>query len=531
MMAMAMITEGFKVFAGSALKNILQYWTLSIYRALLTGALITAFVQSSSAVTVATIGFVNAGMISLRQAIGVIFGTNVGTTMTGWLVSIVGFDIKIEALAMPILALGVIIRYTSALKRKQGFGQSLIGLALFFLGLSILKSTFSDITDNFGTGIFTTSDVSGAWIFVLVGFFVTALTQSSSAAIALILTAASEGIIGINVAAAAVIGANIGTTSTAVIAAFNATPNAKRVAAGHVAFNVITGLVALSLLPLFIWSVSGVDHLIGIKDQPALFLALFHTSFNLLGVILIAPFTRQMTSYLEKMFRTEEEEISHPRYLDKRATDTPVMAMAALWKELNRLYDLSCNMVLLALKAKKAKTKKIQNQSEAIYNLGKTINEFSTNLRMVSMAREQSEELAISIRAARYLEEVMHLAHNLWELVLTKGDMKNKRSLKLLEEFLIVTQNTVTAFSHLGDEQIEKDNTLEELMNFQEAYQKTKAGFLSLAAEKHLSIDQVEELLDHLSRSRRLMEQLAKADRAIHANRDGMIESPPLSDE
>ncbi|WP_321392224.1 Na/Pi symporter [Emcibacter sp.] len=531
MMAMAMMTDGLKVFAGSALKNILQNWTSSVTRAVLTGALITGFVQSSSAVTVATIGFVNAGILSLRQAIGVIFGSNVGTTITGWLVSIIGFGIKIEALSMPMLALGVLIRYTSGSKRIQGLGQSMIGLALFFLGLSILKASFSGVADTFGSGIFTTRDVGGAWIFVLIGFVITVLTQSSSAAIAIILTAAGEGVVGVNVAAAAIIGANVGTTSTAVLAALNATPNAKRVAAGHVAFNVLTGLLALVMLPLVIWFVAKAGHLIGISDQPVPFLAFFHTAFNILGVLLLSPFVNRLTRVLEKMFRTQEETISRPQFLDQTVSKTPVLAMAAIWKELDRLYDLSCDLALLAIKSRNGTERLVEKQSEAIYSLGKTITDFAIHLRMESMAREQAEDLPSSIRTTRYLEEVARMAPNLCALVISTDSLLEGKTRTQLQAFLSVTERFVTSYARHEDGPQDREVRMAAVAEFKEIYQDTKAEMLWAAAEKHLSIDEVDEFLDQLSRTRRLVEQLAKADHIIDLKKNGMQEPENNSDD
>ncbi|WP_417317582.1 Na/Pi cotransporter family protein [Emcibacter sp.] len=533
MMAMAMMTDGLKVFAGSALKNILQNWTSSVTRAVLTGALITGFVQSSSAVTVATIGFVNAGILTLRQAIGVIFGSNVGTTITGWLVSIIGFGFKIEALSMPMLALGVIIRYVAGGKRIQGLGQSMIGLALFFLGLSILKAAFSGVADSFGNDIFTTQDVGGAWIFVLIGFVITVLTQSSSAAIAIILTAASEGVVGVNVAAAAIIGANVGTTSTAVLAALNATPNAKRVAAGHVAFNVLTGLLALVMLPLVIWFVAKAGHLIGISDQPVPFLAFFHTAFNILGVLLLTPFVGRLTTVLEKMFRTQEETLSRPQFLDQTVAATPVLAMSAIWKELDRLYDLSCNLALLAIKSRNGSERLVEKQAEAIYSLGKTISDFVLHLRMESMAREQAEDLPSSIRTTRYLEEVARMAPNLCTLVLSVHALAQGAVREQLQKFLAVTEKFVVDFSREEDGIRPQDVRLEAVGTFQSSYQETKSSLLRAAAERQLTIDEVDELLDQLSRTRRLVEQLAKADHMIDLKKSNnkMEETGPENGE
>src|SRR5690606_26034061 len=151
--AMLMMTEGLKIFAGRSLKTLLERWTSTPLRGVFAGMLVTGLVQASAAVTVATIGFVNAGIITLRQALGVIYGTNVGTTMTAWLVSLVGFDFDIEAFALPILTIGVALRLLCSDKRWQGLGDALAGFGLFFLGLAILKDAFVGFAGNLGAGL------------------------------------------------------------------------------------------------------------------------------------------------------------------------------------------------------------------------------------------------------------------------------------------------------------------------------------------------------------------------------------------
>lgn len=521
MMAMTMMTEGLKLFAGNALKSILQHWTSNVYRGVISGALITGFVQSSSAVTVATIGFVNAGILTLQQAIGVVFGANLGTTITGWLVSIIGFGFNIEALAMPLLAFGALFHYASTGKRYQGLSHFMLGLGLFFLALSILKSAFSGISDTFGTEIFRANEITSTWVFVLFGFILTAFTQSSSAAIAIILTAVSEGVLGVNLAAAAVIGANIGTTTTTVFATMHATANARRVAVCHVAFNVITGIIALAMLPLFILGVAELGHMIGVKDQPAPFLALFHTSFNLVGVILLVPFSRRIGNIAEKMFVTQEESLSHPQFLDKTVKQTPVLAIAAIWNELDRLYNLSCELVLMAIAGRSKSAGIVKRHADAIFSLGRTINEFATNLSMENMAREQAEELTSTIRTSRYLEDVTRLSNEFYNLSQSADEIDNEECTVLLAQYLKVTEHTVNIFFSDNNEQAQKDVKLTALTDYQKAYQDTKEGLLQVTVKRHLSVDQIDELLDSLSHSRRLIQQLLKADSRIHKIRNG----------
>ncbi|WP_262422753.1 Na/Pi cotransporter family protein [Brevundimonas denitrificans] len=239
LLGMWLMTEGLKLAAGGALQAVLESWTRSAPRGFLAGVLITALLQSSSAVTVATLGFVNAGLLNLAQAVWLIIGANVGTTMTGWLVALVGVKIDVAALALPLIGLGMLGRLAfRGRSRLFGAAQAMAGFGAFFLGVGVLQGAFADLLGDMGH-LFTGDATFAALLIALaLGVLVTVLTQSSSAAIALALTAAASGEIPLSMAAMAVIGTNIGTTSTAILAALSATPAARRVATAHVIFNV-----------------------------------------------------------------------------------------------------------------------------------------------------------------------------------------------------------------------------------------------------------------------------------------------------
>ncbi len=518
LLAMSMMTDGLKVFGGQGLKVLLRDWTSNAARGVFTGALVTAVVQSSSAVTVATIGFVNAGVLSLRQALGVIFGSNVGTTMTGWLVSLVGFGFKIEALALPILAVGVATRLLASGKRVQGLGDALAGFGLFFLGLAILKSAFAGLTDTYGADAFSgASGISGLLLFLGLGFLATVLTQSSSAAIAIILTAATQSVITLDAAAAAIIGANIGTTSTAVLAVVGATPNAKRVAAGHLAFNAVTGVIALVILPGVLTALAFFSKLLGMSDQPAPLLALFHTVFNLLGVALILPFTDRLARRLDRLFRSEEEDLGRPQHLDKTVLAAPVLAVAALKKELLRLQSVVCGLAVVALGSQAAKPERTRRRSEAAQSLSEAIANFTTSIRMENLPRDIAEELPQVLRTSRYLEEVARqipateaLRRDIWKIHHTPTSISIRNTLKLAER-------VVESCLMRGEISQDLDAFRAALEQFESSYQETKAMLLVSAATHVIEVRLAETVLDALSHTRRLIDQLAKASRYLRA--------------
>jgi phosphate:Na+ symporter len=514
LLAMLLMTEGLTVFAGSGLRNLLGRWTRTPLRGVFAGILVTGVVQSSSAVTVAAIGFVNAGVLTLRQSLGVIFGTNVGTTMTGWLVSLVGFGFKIDALALPILTLGVALRLMSTSKRLKGLGMSLAGFGLFFLGLAILKDAFGGLALTYGDFVTQGHFTAGVGTFLLVGFVATVLTQSSSAAIAIILTAAAGGMVGIESAAAAVIGANLGTTSTALIAVLKATPNAKRLAVAHIVFNAMTGVVALGLLPVLLWVVASLGDLLDIEGSPAAVLALFHSIFNVLGVLIMLPLARRLTRTLEDLFRSAEEDMSRPKHLDATLAATPVLAVTALRHELVRLRSMVTAMMQAALSGTAPK-EELEAQAGAVHALGEAVAAFVAGVRTESMTRAVADELAEALFATRYLQEAARLAPHLLRLRQKTWQLHESPQRAALEESLNASWNCLGLAARV-EEELEGDAVRAQCMEkFESVYHGTKKALLDAAVLGDLSVQTTDGLLDHLSSSRRSLQQLIKGDRLL----------------
>jgi phosphate:Na+ symporter len=516
LLAMLMMTEGLKVFAGGGLRQLLGRFTSTPLRGLLAGIMVTGLVQSSSAVTVATIGFVNAGVLTLRQALGVIYGTNVGTTITGWLVSLVGFGFRIETFALPILAAGVALRLGNTGKRWQGLGEALAGFGLFFLGLGILKEAFGGLAYSYSTAINGVGS-GNLFAFLLIGFVATVLTQSSSAAIAIVLTAASGGVIGIHSAAAAVIGANLGTTSTAAVAALKATPNARRLALGHILFNLITGVVAVSLLPLLMWGVGLLADGLELEGSPAAVLALFHTVFNLLGVLIMLPLAGRLAILLERIFRSEEEEAGRPLHLDATLAATPDLAVAALRAELLRLRAMANRLVRGAVLKRDESSLTVERQAGAVRSLVAAVADFVGTVRTESMSREVGESLAQSLRTARYLDEAARLSVN--ALLLGResertGDAGTADALRRVITEVVVCCNLAGEDTPSEEHDAQR---LEALDGFLAAYQQAKAELLAAAVARRLTVPATDQLLGILSTTRRMVEQLVKADRLLRS--------------
>lgn len=413
LLAVSMITDGLKLAAGDALRDILSRYTSTPLRGVASGILVTGVVQSSSAVTVATIGFVNAGLLDLRQSLGIIYGANVGTTMTGWLVAAVGFNFNLEAFALPLIGVGMLARLTGERRTIGAVGEALAGFGLFFVGVDVLQQAFQGFAEGLDAGAFAPQSGLGLLLYVGLGFLMTVATQSSSAAIAITLTAASGGVLGFDAAAATVIGANVGTTSTAAFAVIGATANARRVAAAHVVFNLLTGLVAVCILPLMIWAVRSGGTALGLADTPAVSLALFHTGFNVLGLLLMWPLSRRLAEFLGNRFRSRAEMLAKPAYLDRNVLATPALAMDALRLELGRAVTMTRQAVRTAVNVEGPPDRSVAEQRQVARGLLDAIEGFVIKMEADRLAADLSSSLPLVLRVTNYLEDVITLAADL----------------------------------------------------------------------------------------------------------------------
>lgn len=336
---MIMLEDGFKAYTKGPLQNLLKKATDKLYKSITAGALVTAFIQSSSLVSVITISFISAGLISLSGGIGLIFGANIGTTATTWLVAAFGLKINISALAMPMLVFGIIFSFRKKPSLK-GFGNILAGLGFFFLGIHFMKEGFDVFKEYIDLTQFAIPGFKGVAIYTLLGIVITTILQSSSATLALILTALAAGQIEYENALALAIGANIGTTITAVLGSLGSNIAGKRLAGAHFVFNVFTGIVALALIYPLANLVNKISEFTNISATDyTLKLAVFHTIFNSLGVIIMIPLIKTLERGLLKFFKDQKaKDIDEPKYLNEAVLKFPGSIISALINESKYLY-------------------------------------------------------------------------------------------------------------------------------------------------------------------------------------------------
>jgi len=523
LLGMMLMTDGLKIAAGQALKKILKRWTSTPLHGLLSGAVLTALVQSSSAVTVATIGFVNVGLLSLERSVWVVFGSNIGTTMTGWLVALIGFKINIALFALPAIGIGMFLKLTGGDNRRAALGLTIAGFGLFFVGISILKDAFSDVAGAIDLTRYGATGVADYALFVGIGFAMTVLTQSSSAAISIALAAAAGALIALEPAAAIVIGANIGTTSTAMIAIIGATPNAKRVAASHVVFNVLTGAVAVALLPVMLATVELVRTSIGLKPDAAVSLALFHTIFNLLGVILIFPMTKRLTRWLKTRFVSQEEDLSWPRFLDKTALVVPVLALESLLMELQRLQEISLSIVTTALDPVPARHQDLRQRLGVVETLSRRIGEYARQMYQDALPPTISEALTHPYRALQHFEEIARIGVKLPMQRAERPALDNQTE-QLLHAYLrAVTQE----LKHMNssDPPPEDWRPKQARNHIKASYAALKKALLELGARGELPFHQLESTVHYIDSVHACGVRAIKAERRLRLIRNATSES------
>jgi phosphate:Na+ symporter len=322
LLGMLLMSDGLKAAAGEALRDVLGRFTGGPVQAFLSGAALTALVQSSSATIVTTIGFVSAGLLAFPQAVGVVFGAAVGTTSTGWLVAFLGLRLSISAFGLPLVGVGALLRLLGR-GRLVALGAVLAGLGLIFVGIDTLQAGMELLSGRFDLARFDGEGVGARLLLVLVGTVMTVVMQSSSAAVATTLAALAAGTLSLEQAAALVIGQNTGASVPALLASIGAAAPARRTAAAHVVLNTASGVLALLLLPLWLGALRPLAAHLGAPGA----IAVFHTGFTLVGVLLLLPVTGRFAAFIAR--RVPERGPALTRNLDVTAYGVGPVAVEA----------------------------------------------------------------------------------------------------------------------------------------------------------------------------------------------------------
>ena len=293
------MTDGLRTLAGTAIRQALLRFTRTPLSGAMTGAVGTAILQSSSATTVAAVGFVGAGLMAFPEALGIVFGANIGTTIKGWLIALIGFKFQIGTFVLPVIFIGVLLRLFSK-GRLAAIGYVIAGFGVIFLGITVLQDGMAGLEGRLTPDFFPDDTWLGRLQLVALGILITAITQSSSAGVAAALTALYAGNINFHQAAALVIGMDVGTTITALLATIGGSVGARRTGYSHVIYNLLTGIFAVLLISPFVWVWESIAPGSLVRNAEIALVG-FHTTFNILGVIAVLPFTRRFAYLIERL--------------------------------------------------------------------------------------------------------------------------------------------------------------------------------------------------------------------------------------
>jgi len=413
------LSDSLKKITSNKLKTVINTLTKKSWSTVLIGTFTTMIIQSSSATSVMAVGFVNAGLLTLRQAIGIIMGANIGTTITAQIVSF-----KIDMLAYPIIIIGFLIHFLSRRRRYKNIGMTIIGLGLLFLGMTVMKGALDPLKDNEIFKNFLLVFSRNPFYGILAGLGLTALLQSSSATIGLLIALASQGLMPIEAAIPILIGDNIGTCSTALISSIGATVTAKRAAFSHLIFNILGTAVFVILLYVFrlqplIISLTG-------ESVPRQ-IANIHTTFNVVTAIILFPMIGLFEKVVLKFIPGKDITVhKNALYLDSRLIDTPSLSLDQAKKELLRVTKIAQTMLNLSFERLHKKDtiieKKLLDRESAVDSITEDIVRYLTRVSQKSLGSRLSNKLTNLFHIAYIVERAADHAESMLYLMLMKEE-------------------------------------------------------------------------------------------------------------
>ena len=470
---MKMMSEALQKVAGTRMRNILSAMTSNRFKGVMTGILITTIIQSSSATTVMVVSFVNAGLLSLVESIGVIMGANVGTTATAWLISILGFKVSMAEISLPLIGLSLPLLFSSKRYRKS-WGELIIGFGLLFIGLDFLKDSMPNIQDNPEIFTFlkeyTNMGYASYFLFLLIGTALTILIQSSSATMALTLVMCANGWIGFEIAAAMVLGENIGTTVTANIAAMVANTTAKRAAFAHFMFNVFGVIWVLAIFPIFLGWIEHCSVFLGIGNPVSntgsvpMALSLFHTTFNVSNLLLLIWFSKFIATLCTKIIPSKEtvENTFTLKHIKIGLLSTPDASLFQAKEEIS-LYGRSAKeMFIKVTKCWECNANDFEKPFEQLTkmedesdNVEVEIANYLTKVSESKLSTENSQRIRAMFKIVSEIESIADSSLNLAKAINRRNEQnvtfseelthKIKHMFALIEDTLVVMCNNLAS--------------------------------------------------------------------------------------
>lgn len=517
LLGMLFLEDGFKGFSGGALEKILKNFSNTRLKAILFGLSATAIMQSSTLVTILTLSFLSASLVGLGQALGIVFGANIGSTTSGWIIAGIGVKMNVSALGLPLITLGVLLLLMKS-KNLKSLGYILAGIGFFFLGIAYIKTGFESY-QNFDLNV--AARFGGFWAFLIffgMGVLITSIVQSSFATLTIIILALSSGSISYNDALALVIGTNVGGVVTALIASISSSVDGRRLAIGNTLFNVVIAIVCMVFLPVFKEIVELASSLFGFKsDDYALKIALFHTIYNVIAVLLMTPFIPMFEAFLCKFITTSKDDSDRARYIDFDLIPYPNTAKECLQKEVLHLFGNTITILSAVIGTSKqrfftqrldmdyfthSKTRIDADKLENIYektikNIFNSIIDFSTHLRA---AHHQDQAFCAEIgnlqKASRNLVEATKNLKIIQSSLIKNANSSNATLKDQYTQIRILLANTLYDLKHLQDQNSPKAQTPQERTqasdNIQEGIKTIKKNLKKTNAK---SINTIQDLI------------------------------------
>jgi phosphate:Na+ symporter len=460
---MGILSDGLKKVAGQKLKNLLGALTKHRIIAVLVGALTTALIQSSSATTVMVVGFVNAGLLTLKQALCVVLGANVGTTFTAWIVSTFGIEgLKITAYALPAIGIGFLIQVAGKTQKMKSIGSIFLGFGLLFVGIWFMKNAFDPLRDSQRVQNVLIGLGQNPILAVMAGTMITILLQSSSASIMIVQVLAFQGAFGMDwdialrVAIPFILGDNIGTTITAQMASLRTSRNSKRTAMGHTIFNVIGVLYMLPLVWMG-WFGEAVEWVTPFKLSQStimVHIAVSHSMFNIFNTIIFLPFIQGLEAIAMKLLPVTEEELAQkPVILEKHLLSTPEIAIDQARREIIRMSSTAKDALNQAVDGlnenNRRKLQQTRETEEVVDNFQYEITAYLAALATRKLSEKLSTELPVLLHTVNDLERVSDHAVNITEIAERKIEQKISFSEDAIGETADLREEANQMFDHI----------------------------------------------------------------------------------
>lgn len=449
LLGMSVMTGSLKALAGTGLRVTLSKAAATPLSGAFWGAFVTLIVQSSSATTMTTIGLVSAGLLTFAQGLGLVFGANVGTTGTGWLIALIGVRVSLTAAALPMIFAGAMIKVMGR-GRVSAAGGALAGFALVLFGLTTLQQGMGGLAEQlhpsnlpavFGPGVSWWSSIFGALALTALGLVMTAVMQSSTAAIAVTLSAYYAGAVGLDQACALIIGQNIGTATSSAMAALGASSTAKRLALAYILFKLVAGVIALALFPVTIPLLVRASHTV---DGVTL-LAGYHTAYNVVGVAVLLPMIDRFTRLVERMLPERGSALT--RCLDPAALVTPLATEEAVRRTVARSLETMCRSIGEVLTARKGAVP-VTEASDAL----RRARQFMSEASGPPESEAEQQRLTNTLYALDYATRLTEIASEKDELAPIPVGSDNGRAAELCAEAMRLAVGIAAEVGALPDD-------------------------------------------------------------------------------